>query len=80
MREQQCKNTRSMKHQENMLSLKYINNSKTGLKAMLYCDLADKVFRIAVLKELSELLGNTKRKFSDIRWKIREQNELFTKE
>ena len=69
-----------MKHQENMLSLKYNNNSKTGLKAMKYCDLADKVFGIAVLEELSELLGNTERKFSDIRGKICEQNELFTKE
>lgn len=45
-----------------------INNSlTTELKATENCDLADKKFRIAVLKKFSELQENSEKQLNDIR-------------
>lgn len=51
-----------MLNQENMSLLKDINNSPTiESKAIECCDLADKEFRIAVLKKFNELQENAER-------------------
>lgn len=53
MPKEQHKNTRNMKNQENMSPPKDTNNSPTiELKATEYSGVADKEFRIAVLKKL----------------------------
>ena len=40
----------------------------------------DREFRIAVMKKLGELYGNSERQFNKLRNKIKEQTEYCTKE
>lgn len=43
------------------------------------CDLSDRVFKTAVLKKLNETEENSERQFNELRNKIKEQKEYFTK-
>ena len=47
---------------------------------MGYCNVMDREFRIAVMKKLGELYGNSERQFNKLRNKIKEQTEYCTKE
>ena len=70
-----------MKNQGSMLSSKDINNSPTTeLKGVKQHDLADKEFKIAILKKLSELKENSVRQFNEILKKKYDQTEVFFKE
>lgn len=61
MQRQQCKTSRNIKNQGNWISPEEHNNFLvTDPKEMEHWDLPDKVFKIIVLKKLSELLGNRK--------------------
>ena len=44
------------------------------------CNLNDREFKIAIIKKLNELQENSDRQFNEIRNKINEQREFFTKE
>ena len=44
------------------------------------CDLTEKEIKIVVMKELNELQENSERQFNELRNKINEQKEYFTKE
>ena len=70
-----------MKNHGNTLSKKENDNSpETKLKVMDDCNLIDREFKIAVIKKLNELQENSERQFNDLRNKINEQREFFTKE
>lgn len=45
-----------------------------------YCNLTDKRIQNSCYKGFSKLQGNSKRQFSELRNKINDQKELFTKE
>lgn len=68
----QHKDTRNMKNQENISPPKDTNNSATTkLKATKYSDVADKNFKMAVLKKVT---GKLKDSLMIIGMKIHEQN------
>ena len=50
-------------------------NKVTGV-----CDLTDRECKIAVMKKLNKLQGNSERQFNELRSKMNEQKEYFTKE
>ena len=77
---QQRDNSRSTKKNDsNTASQKENNNSpEIKLKAMEDCDLADKQFKIAVMRKLNELQENLEMQFNEFRNKINEQKEYFT--
>lgn len=56
------------------------NTPATKLRGPQYCDLTDKEFKIAGLKNSISLQGNSERQFDELRNKIKEQKEFFTKE
>lgn len=56
------------------------NNSPiTKLKDMEFCDLADKEFKIAVLRKFCELQENTERQSNKTRKTIHEKNKVNKK-
>ena len=46
---------------------------------MEYCDLSDKELKIAVMKKFNELQENLEKQLIELRNKINEEKELFTK-
>ena len=64
-----------MKNQVNMTSPKDHNNPPvTKHNDMEICNLPYKEFKIAILRKLNELQGNTERQFNKILKTIQEQN------
>ena len=53
---------------------------KLSLKVTEHCNLIDREFKIAVMKKLNELQGNSERQYNELKNKINEQKEYFTKE
>ena len=53
---------------------------ETKFKVMECFDLTDKEFKIAVMKKLNKLQENSERQFNELRNKMNEQKEQFTKE
>ena len=47
---------------------------------MEYCDLTDRVFKIAVMKKLNKMQENSVKQFNELRNKINEQKEYFFKD
>ena len=47
---------------------------------MEYCNVTDKEFTIAVMKKSNELQKNSDRQFNELKNKINQQKEYFTKE
>ena len=47
---------------------------------MEYWDLTDKEIKTAVMKKFNELQENSGRRYNDLRHKINEQKDYFTKE
>ena len=45
-----------------------------------YCNLTAKEYKIVVMKKFNELQENSERQFNELRNKINEQKEYFTKE
>lgn len=69
-----------MDNQGNMVQQKENNSPVSELKGTEYCNLTDKEFKIAVIKKLNELQENSGRQFSELRHKINEHKEFFTKD
>ena len=64
-----------------MVSHKENDNSlETKFKIMEDCNLTDREFKITFMKKLNELQENRERHFNELRNKINEQKEYFTKE
>lgn len=73
---------RNVKNQGNILSQKENNNFPImELKGMKFCELADKEFKIAVLKKLNELQESSERKFNMVlkKYLIKMRFFFFTK-
>ena len=67
-------------HSNTVLQRENDNSSETKLKVTEYGSLTDREFKIGVLKKHNELQTNSKRQFKELRNKINEQKEYFTKE
>ena len=69
-----------MSNQGSIPSPKYDNNpSRTELKDVEFCNLADKEFKTTILRKLNKLQENIERLFNKIRKTIHEQNEKCNK-
>lgn len=55
------------------------NEKSPEAKVMEDCHLNDREFKTAVVKKLSELQENSERQFNDLKNKINEHKEYFTK-
>ena len=53
---------------------------ETKLKVLEHCKKTDTTFKISVMRKISELKENLEMQFSDLRNKINEKKEYFTKE
>lgn len=69
-----------MNNQENMSSQKDNNHPVTKLKNMQFCDLADKEFKIVVLRTINKLQENREKQLNKTRKTIQEHNKKFNKE
>ena len=65
---------KSQYHQKKMTIFQQLN-PKTG-----NCNLTDKEFKIALMKKFIKLQENSERQYNDLKNKINEQKEYFTKE
>ena len=69
-----------MKSYGNIVSQRENDSSlEIKLKVIDNCDIADREFKIAVMKKHKVLQENPERPFSEIRNKVSEQNEYFNK-
>ena len=64
-------NAISQKENDNVLATEPKN---TG-----YCDLIEKEFKITIMKKFNEVQENSKRQYNDLKNKINEYKEYFTK-
>ena len=81
MHRQRNNSSNTMKNHSNTIPQKENYNSPgTKLKVTEYCDLTGREFKIALMKKLNELQENSERQFSELRNKISEQKEYFTKD
>lgn len=81
MRQHRHFSSDTMKNHGNMVKQKENDNfPATKPKDMEYCNITDKEFTIAVMKKSNELQKNSGRQFNELKNKINEQKEYFTKE
>ena len=69
-----------MKNYSNTAEQKKNDSSPETKSEVTDYNLNDREFKIAVIEKLSELQDSTERHFSELRHKISEQKESFTKE
>ena len=81
MQQQRDNSSSARKNHSNIVPQKENDNSpETKLKVMEYYDLTDREFKKAVMKKHNELQASSERQFSELRNKMKEQKEYFTKE
>ena len=80
MHQQMVSSLNTMKNYSNTVEQEEDSSPETKLEVTEDYNLTDREFKIAVIKKLSEFQENPERQFSELRNKMNEQKDYFTKD